>query len=140
MEYEPIIPDNEICISHDPFDRKVWKDKQEILQAFDVSERTLQRWREEGRIRMLYFKGKFWYHVDDAAALYKEKHKKKDLLASWPIAIHWTGFWLTISIMLHIPTSFWGMVFTMLVPLTIVGTADIILRIRKRRKKKKIQL
>ena len=38
-----------------------WLDNQELMQSLHVSESTLQRWRQEGRLPFAKIKGKIWY-------------------------------------------------------------------------------
>jgi DNA repair photolyase len=135
MEIDPIIPGDESGDSDEAFDRAIWKDKQEILQTFDMSVRSLQRWRDDG-IRMRKYKKKYFYHIRDAEQLFKNKNKKKEKLAKWPISWLWTGFWVIETILLFATKGSIPTLLNMAVPIIIAVPASIIIRIRKRREKK----
>lgn len=137
MKSDPIAPANESGIADDSFDRTIWKDRQEILQLFDISVRTLADWRKDGRLRMRKYNKKYFYHVKDAEELFKQKNKKKDWVYKWPISWPWTAFWISETIFLFASNNSFVRLFTMALPIIIVVPADIILRIRKRREKKK---
>jgi hypothetical protein len=131
MEIDPIAPVGESWNADDVFDRAIWKDRQDILQTFDISVRTLQRWRDGG-LRMRKFNRKYFYHIGDATKFFQEKKEK---LFKWPISLVWTGFWIAETIMIFTAKDGYMALFTLPIPLIIAVPADIIIRIRKRREK-----
>lgn len=137
MEVDPIAPGNDSGNNEDTFDRAIWKDRQDILQLFDISVRTLARWREKEGLRMRKYKGKYFYDIKHAEQLYKEKNKKEEKLAKLPVSVWWMGFWIAETIILFVPMNSYVKVLTLAIPLIIVVPADVIIRIRKRREKKK---
>src|SRR5690242_20372975 len=123
MEIDPIAPVDEIRSSEEFLDRTVWKNKREILRAFGVSSRTLQRWREKEGLRMRKFKQKYWYHIKDAEKLYREKHKKEEKPSKMPISILWLAFWAAETIILFVRVNSYVKFFIMTIPLMIVVPA-----------------
>jgi hypothetical protein len=138
MEIDPIAPGGESGNADDVFDRAIWKDRQDILQTFDISVRTLQRWRDAG-LRMRKFNRKYFYHIGDATSFFQEMGEKKEKLNNWPISLVWTGFWIAETIMIFTAKDGYMALFTLPIPLIIAVPADIIIRIRKRREKKQAQ-
>ena len=46
-----------------------WLDNQDLMQLLHVSDRTLQRWRDEGKLPFSKIKGKIWYLESDVKAM-----------------------------------------------------------------------
>jgi hypothetical protein len=45
--------------------KKNWLDSQDVMQQLHISPRTLQRWRNEGRLSFSKVRGKIWYLESD---------------------------------------------------------------------------
>ena len=133
---DPIASVEESDTTDEVFDRAIWKDKQEILQTFEMSEPLLKNWRKDGKIRMRKYNKKYFYHIKDAEALFQQKHKKKEWYYKWPISWPWTVFWPVAGLVLLMPANSFEKLFSLSVLLLIAVPSDIIIRLRKRRQKK----
>jgi hypothetical protein len=124
--------------SEDLFDPAIWKDKQEILQRFTISARTLQRWREHKLVGMKKYKRKFFYNIHDANRLFdSEQADIEEPQLSWPYSYLWTAV-VGIDIVLWIMSEdLLEAILYMAVPLFIAVPAQIIMSVQKSRGRKK---
>ncbi|WP_304066737.1 helix-turn-helix domain-containing protein [Pedobacter glucosidilyticus] len=49
-----------------------WLDSQDVMQQLHISPRTLQRWRNEGKLSFSKVRGKIWYLESDIHQLLME--------------------------------------------------------------------
>jgi hypothetical protein len=122
----------------DPFDPAIWKDKQDILQTFHISESTLARWRKENSLRRKRRGKKMFYNIHDITRLFTtDPGKKEDPPREWPYSHLWTAV-VGIDILIWIfSKSLFEAVLYMAVPLFIAVPAQIIMSIQKSRGRKK---
>jgi hypothetical protein len=122
----------------DSFDPAIWKDKQDILQIFHISESTLARYRKNYPIRKKRLGKKIFYNIEDIYRLYKtEDAKKVEPPQAWPYSHLWTAV-VGLDILLWIITKdLFEAVLYMAVPLFIAVPAQIIMSIQKSRGRKK---
>jgi hypothetical protein len=122
----------------DLFDPAIWKDKQDVLQIFHISESTLARYRKNHPIRKKRFGKKMFYNIQDIYRLYKtEDIKVEEPPQAWPYSHLWTAvvgldilFWI-------ISKDLFEAILYMTVPLFIAVPAQIIMSIQKGRGRKK---
>jgi hypothetical protein len=121
----------------DPFDPAIWKDKQDILQIFHISPRTLARWRDKNSIGMKRKGKKFFYNIHDVnRSFISESATVEERVLSWPYPILWTAvvglaifFWIISDSLLE------AALYTA-VPVIIAVPAQTIMWIKKRKRKK----
>jgi hypothetical protein len=65
-----------------PLDRNKWKDSQEMQQLYNVTMRTLQRWRDDKAIEFYRFKRQIYYNNKKFQKKFKKTQQRPGKLRS----------------------------------------------------------
>lgn len=122
-----------------PLDRNKWKDSQEMQQLYNVTMRTLQRWRDEKAIEFYRFKRQIYYNNEKFRKKFKKNAAapRKIQILNSPVSLLWLSVIVVEAVIFVFVQSYYARIIAMAIPLIIAVPAQIVISIQRIQKRKK---